>query len=85
MDDIKILREKINTLDNSIVSLLEERFTLSKKIGEYKKNRGLEIYDEDRENAILDTIYSQIKDNDNKENIINIYKTIFIESKKRQI
>lgn len=85
MEDIKILREKIDRIDLLIISLFEERFEISKKIGDYKKKNGLKINDEERERQVLQKICSQIKDVENIDNIKNIYKTIFSESKKRQI
>ena len=39
MDEIKILRDKIDTIDNKIIKLLDERVMISKNIGILKKKK----------------------------------------------
>ena len=46
-------REKINRIDGQLVSLLNRRALLAKKIGEIKKSKGLDVYDPSREQEIL--------------------------------
>ena len=73
---IKELREKINSLDDRIIKLLEERFLVSKEIGKIKFNSERTILDKNREREIINRldINSKII---SKESIDMIYQNIF--------
>ncbi|HPG29416.1 MAG TPA: prephenate dehydratase [bacterium] len=49
-------REKINAIDYKIVSLLNQRLSLAKKIGDIKKKFDLPVFDPVRENEIISRI-----------------------------
>ncbi len=66
------IRKKIDELDDQIISLLEQRFSIVKDINKLKKN----ITDSKREKEILNKIQSK--------NIQKIYKEIFKISKQIQ-
>ncbi|MBN2479103.1 MAG: chorismate mutase [Parachlamydiales bacterium] len=68
------IRNQIDLIDDQIISLLEKRLMLAKKLAENKLKK--QIVDEKRENEILSKIKSK--------NIQEIYKSIFNESKKIQ-
>lgn len=56
MDDQKrfdILRRQVNDIDDELVRLLDERFSICTEIGRVKKRMGLEAYDSVREAAII--------------------------------
>lgn len=53
MDDLKILRTKIDFLDDQLMELLEKRFALSEEIGTLKAKQGVGITHKNREDAIL--------------------------------
>jgi chorismate mutase/prephenate dehydratase len=53
---LKILREKINIIDDKLISLIDERGELAKKIGKIKEDLGLEIFAPGREKIIIDRI-----------------------------
>lgn len=84
MKAISVLRKEIDSLDNEIISLLENRLNISRKIGEYKKANHLEVLDTKREEEILKKICNKIDNKNYQNSIIEIYKTIFLESKKLQ-
>lgn len=50
------LRTKIDAIDQTILGLLAERVRVVIDVGEYKRERGLPIYDPERERSILDRI-----------------------------
>ncbi len=52
-DDLKRLRERIDTVDEGILRLLAERMALSRRIGELKAREGLGVNDPKREQEIL--------------------------------
>ena len=53
---IEELREKINSLDDRIIKLLEERFLVSKEIGKIKFNSARTILDKNREREIINRL-----------------------------
>ncbi|MEJ5338407.1 MAG: prephenate dehydratase [Aquificaceae bacterium] len=56
MDDLKNLRKKIDSIDEEILRLLNERAKLAKKAGEIKKRMGLEVHAPEREREIINRI-----------------------------
>jgi chorismate mutase len=50
------LRAKIDTIDQTILGLLAERIQVVIDVGEYKRERGLPVYDPERERSILERI-----------------------------
>lgn len=54
MDDaIRIVREKILTMDRAMISLLAQRMELVRELGNLKKNAGLPVVDTDREKILF--------------------------------
>ena len=80
MSKIETLRNKIDDIDNEIISLLDSRFELSKEIGKEKAKENIAITDQNREKEIL----AKTEKAKNKDAIKIIYKTIFEQSKKIQ-
>lgn len=48
------LRQQINEIDKSLISLIKQRFELTHKIGVLKKRIGLPIRDKRRERQVLE-------------------------------
>jgi chorismate mutase/prephenate dehydratase len=57
--DISELREKIDTIDDQLVSLFVERMGISAQVADYKKERNLPIYVPAREREILQKVADQ--------------------------
>ena len=74
MKDIKDVRIEINKIDKDMAELFEKRMDLSKEIALYKKERNIPIYDEIRENEIINKNKEYIKDDEIKEYYINFIK-----------
>lgn len=77
MEKITALRQKIDEIDDKILSLLKERIEISKKIGEIKRKQGIPVKDLRRE----EEKYSQVKEKAlklglNPEDVTNIYRKI---------
>ncbi len=81
--DIKTIREKIDMIDREVFQLLINRLNAVTDIGEIKKQEGLPILDEGREQAIYNKIDSLFSE---KEAMFlkNIYQSIITESKKAE-
>ena len=72
---LKELREKIDSLDDEIIRLLNERMDISVKVAEYKKEMNISVKDSGREDEILNKAGKKYED---------IYREIFRASRKLQ-
>ncbi len=77
MDDLTILREKIDQLDDQLFDLLEQRFALSNQVKHVKQHANINIFDSSRENKII----HRIPNLSYQKEIQEIYQTIFRLSK----
>jgi chorismate mutase len=76
-------REKLNSIDKQITSLLIERFNITSRIMELKDKNDIDRLDSTRENFIINNIKTSFKDNEENINkVIEVYNTILRESKK---
>tara|TARA_B110000208_G_C11790782_1_gene437398 strand:- start:1281 stop:1529 length:249 start_codon:yes stop_codon:yes gene_type:complete len=75
-------RDQIDSIDLTIIKLLEERLKISKQIGLYKKEKNLPILNQNREEYILNNLYENSDLNNN--DIKKIYTKIFEISKNNQ-
>lgn len=57
LEDLQTLRKRIDEIDTQILKALSERIAVCQKIGEYKKQQGLPIREQKREQEV----YSKIK------------------------
>jgi len=80
MDDLTKLRNTINKIDNQLFALLDQRFELSRRVKEVKKEQSTPIFDPKREQRILDSIPTS----KNQEYVKEVYKTLFTLSKQIQ-
>lgn len=55
-DELEDLREDIDRIDRNIVELLDERADVVEKIGDIKRERGMDLYVPGREKEILDRL-----------------------------
>ena len=53
---LRVLRERIDALDEQIVTLLNERASCALEIGEIKRDVGMAIYQPGREKDVLDHV-----------------------------
>lgn len=61
MDQLEILRQNINETDAALVELFIKRMGYVARVGEYKAERNMKIFDPDREKAIIGRIAGSIK------------------------
>ena len=73
MDSLQEARAEINEIDKEMAGLFERRMQAAKVIAEYKKERGLRIYDAQRERALIEDNSAYINDYD-----IRTYYTKFL-------
>ena len=81
--DLKLLRTKIDQIDDKLIQLFVERLDIAKQIGQYKKENNLPIYDPEREKDKLRDIAEKVNE-DISDLIRSLYMTIFEISKDYQ-
>ncbi len=83
MRDLKDVRLDLDEIDAKIVDLLAKRMDLSLEVAEFKKAGGKAILDEAREAQKLEAVAELVED-DKKEGVKEVFKTIMAESRKVQ-
>lgn len=57
--DLNALREEIDKLDKTILDSFEKRMEICRNVAVYKKENGMQIFQSDRENAIIQKVRDQ--------------------------
>jgi len=78
------LRKEIDEVDQKLMNLLLERFSITKKIGQVKTSNSIIIDDNDRENNIINHLSNKANNDLRKEDIADIFKLVFNISKNLQ-
>ena len=84
MDNLKEAREKINIIDREMAKLFVERMQCAHVIADYKKERGLAVYDKAREDEIIRRNSELITDPVLREYYVNFLKNNMEVSRKYQ-
>jgi len=79
------LRDKIDSIDDTILKLLEERMKIVKNVGELKHKSGGAIYRPEREQEILERLKKNKKNDINDEAIEAVYLEIFAASRNLEL
>jgi len=80
MDKMKAYRDRIDKLDDIILSALEERFSIAEEVGVWKKRQGLPLQDVKRE----EEIYDRISAYRHSDVLKKVYATVLAESRRLQ-
>lgn len=83
-ESLETLRQKIDTIDRELVALLEKRMDTVTKIGQVKKEGNQAVYDEKREQQILDKVAKLLKNKGYKETITDTYVDLMKHSREYQ-
>jgi chorismate mutase/prephenate dehydratase len=71
------LRKKIDSIDNSLIDILNERMSIIKEVGEFKKSSKSAIYRPEREKSIIERLYKNHQGLLNRAAIEAIFLEIF--------
>lgn len=83
---LEFLRKQIDELDDELLNILAKRMSLSREIGQYKKEHNIQIFQGNRYNDILQKMLSQAeKSGISKECIKSIFEFIHEESVRQQL
>lgn len=77
-------RNKIDQIDEMIMSLLINRYIVVKEIGEYKKVNNIPVLDKNREEEIYEKIDDRYLLEENRDFLKKIYKKMMEETKNVQ-
>jgi chorismate mutase-like protein len=80
--DLEELRRGIDAVDQQILKLLHERVRLVVAVGEYKRERGMPVYDPARERALLDRLCKAAEPPLDAETIRRIFERLVDESRR---
>ena len=69
-------REEIDKIDSEFVKLFEKRMDVAKKVGEYKKERNMEIFVAEREKAILEKRTAQVENPEYKKYAADFFENV---------
>ncbi|MEO2612769.1 chorismate mutase [Enterococcus faecium] len=83
-ESLETLRQKIDTIDRELVALLEKRMDTVTKMGQVKKEGNQAVYDEKREQQVLDKVAKLLKNKGYKEKITNTYVDLMKHSREYQ-
>ena len=76
------LRRGIDAVDQQILRLLHERVRLVMQVGDYKRSRGIPVYDPERERALLDRLCRAAEPPLDAETIRRIFERLVDESRR---
>jgi chorismate mutase len=80
--DLDELRRSIDAVDQQLLKLLHERVRLVLKVGEYKRERGMAVYDPTRERALLDRLCQAAEPPLDADTIRRIFERLVDESRR---
>ncbi|HVY30047.1 MAG TPA: chorismate mutase [Polyangiaceae bacterium] len=80
--DLDELRRGIDAVDQQILRLLHERVRLVMQVGEYKRERGIPVYDPVRERALLDRLCKAAEPPLDADTIRRIFERLVDESRR---
>lgn len=83
MEDIVLLREKIDEIDSELIRLFQERMDVVNKIAAYKKSSGMNTDDPQREENIIRKHLDDVKEQ-YKPYYLEFQQTLFRLSKQYQ-
>ena len=84
MDQLKEYRDKIDAIDQEILDKFLKRLEIVQKIVEVKKEKGLPIFDEKREQEVIQKRMNLLPSNENKALVEKLFYTIMDLSKAYQ-
>lgn len=84
MNKLDDARSSINKIDKQMAALFEERMAAVKDVAEYKKERGMQIFDESREREVISRNSSYIENTELKSLYVRFMQDVMDVSKQYQ-
>jgi monofunctional chorismate mutase len=80
--ELEVLRKAIDDIDAQILELVMARVQVVLSVGEYKRKRGLAVYDPERERGLLDRLCSAARPPVDRETVRRIFERLVDESRR---
>lgn len=84
MIELSEIRKEIDEVDSKLLELFEHRMGLSYKVAEYKRNKGMAVYDPAREKEIIEYLKLKVKNKENADAISELFTQIMSISRRAQ-
>lgn len=82
--DVGVLRQAIDEIDEKIMALINQRLSLAKQIGDFKKQGGIQITDSEREKEIMNRLLEKNNGPMRADGLRNIFGAIIAEGRNVQ-
>jgi len=80
--DLEALRRDIDAVDQQILKLLHARVRLVMQVGEYKRERGIPVYDPARERQLLERLSKAAEPPLDAETVRRVFERLVDESRR---
>ncbi len=84
MIDLSEIRKEIDEVDNKLLELFEYRMGLSLKVADYKREKGMPVYDSVREKEKIEYLREKTKDRRNEDAVADLFTQIMAISRRAQ-
>ena len=84
MDDLKNTRQEIDGIDDMLANILRQRLEIVDRVAKVKREKGLPVFDANREGEILDRVSAIVGAGCEKE-VREVFSALFAASRARQL
>lgn len=84
MENLTQLRQEIDQIDAQLVELFEKRMAVTRNVGLYKLEHGMEVLDSGRERQVLDGKAALLQDKALTADVTELFETIMAISRRQQ-
>ena len=78
IDELKVLRDKIDVIDKQLLPLFLERMDVCGKVADYKIRSGMKVFDPVREKQVLDNKLKMVDDPSFRSEVYEFFNSISI-------
>ena len=83
MDELQNLRRDIDAIDRELVELFRRRMDVTRRVGEYKRERDMPVLDQARERQVLQN-KEELAGEELRPAVITLFQTIMALSRRQQ-
>jgi len=80
--DLEALRRSIDEIDSRLLTLIEERLRLVLAVGDFKRERGLAIYDPERERKLIERLMAEARPPLEPDTVRRVFERLIDESRR---
>ena len=76
MEDLSVLRDRIDSIDDEIVRLFEERMVIAEGVAAYKRSVGKPVLDKEREKSKIEKVTAKATNDFNRKGVESLFNQI---------